>query len=105
MNFSDKVYHLCKQIPKGKVSTYRDMAKALNTKAYQAIGQALKKNPYAPDVPCHRVLASNGSLCGFRGKREGREIKEKKTLLENEGVTVVENKVDLKKYLHTFSEK
>ena len=94
----EKFYALCTQIPKGKVSTYKELGRALNTKAYQAIGQALKRNPYAPDVPCHRIVSSCGKLHGFKGKREGKELKEKRVLLEKEGVKVDKGTVDLKKY-------
>ena len=99
---ADKIYHLCRQIPKGKVSTYKEIGKALNIKAYQAIGQALRKNPYAPDVPCHRVVSSTGHLHGFKGKRKGKALKEKKLLLEQEGIHIEKNKINLKKYIHTF---
>ena len=71
MTFSEKVYSLCRKIPLGKVTTYKEIATALNTEAYRAVGQALKCNPYAPQVPCHRVVSSNGSLGGFKGKRSG----------------------------------
>lgn len=99
---AEKVYALCKQIPKGKVTTYKAIAEKLNTKAYQAIGQALRKNPSAPLVPCHRVVSSTGNLHGFKGKRKGKALEEKKLLLEQEGVRVEKNKVNLKKYLHPF---
>jgi methylated-DNA-[protein]-cysteine S-methyltransferase len=46
MRFEEKVWHKCKRIPKGKVSTYKEIAKALKTKAYRAVGNALRKNPY-----------------------------------------------------------
>ena len=81
--FKEKVYTLCKKIPHGKVTTYKEIAKALNTKAYQAIGQAFKKNPDPKEVPCFKVILSNG-------KKEGIEIKN--------------NKIDLKKYLFSFHE-
>jgi len=103
MRFANKVYALCKTIPKGKVTTYKELGNALGTKAYQAIGQALRRNPYAPLVPCHRVVASNGSLGGFKGKREGEALQEKKILLQEEGIEVVEGSVDLKKYLFRFT--
>ncbi|MEK6906920.1 MAG: MGMT family protein, partial [Nanoarchaeota archaeon] len=88
MNFNEKVYNLCKKIPKGNVSTYREIAHALNTKAYRAVGQALNKNPYAPVVPCHRVIASNGNLHGFASG-----LKNKARLLKNEGIKIKNNKV------------
>jgi len=63
--FETKVYELCKQIPKGKVSTYGSMAKALGCGAPRSVGQALRRNPFAPTVPCHRVVAADRRLGGF----------------------------------------
>ncbi len=88
MNFNKKVYSLCKKVPKGYVTTYGEIAKALNCKAYRAVGNALNKNPYAPIVPCHRVLNSKGELHGF-----AHGLKAKKQLLEKEGLTIKNNKV------------
>tara|TARA_Y100000310_G_scaffold344346_2_gene456626 strand:- start:26529 stop:26756 length:228 start_codon:yes stop_codon:yes gene_type:complete len=65
MTFANRVYKLTEKIPKGKVTTYKDIALALNCKAYRAIGSALNKNPFAPEVPCHRVVNSSGALGGF----------------------------------------
>ncbi len=96
MNFSQKVWNFTKKIPKGKVSTYKEIAKALNTKAYRAVGTALKNNPYAPKVPCHRVINSNGTIGGYKGKLNN---KEKIKILKKEGIEIKNNKVDLKKYL------
>ena len=48
MSFTNRVYEVTKKIPRGKVSTYKDIALALNCKAYRAVGSALKKNPFAP---------------------------------------------------------
>lgn len=92
--FQNKVYKLCKKIPKGKVSTYRELAKKLNSKAYRAVGTALNKNPYAPKVPCHRVINSDGKLGGF-----AKGIKKKINLLKKEGVEIKNKKINLKKYL------
>jgi len=71
---------------------------ALGMKGYQAIGQVLRKNPYAPIVPCHRVVKSDGSLGGFKGCLVGEEIVEKETLLRKEGVKIKENKVNLQRF-------
>lgn len=92
-SFSKKVYQLTKKIPKGRVTTYKEIAKALNTKAYQAVGQALKRNPYAPIVPCHRVVASDGALGGFAGQRKGKQIQRKKALLQKEGICFKGDKI------------
>jgi len=88
MNFSQKVWNLCKKIPKGRVSTYREIAKALKTKAYRAVGSALNKNPYAPVVPCHRVVNSDGRVGGF-----ARGVKKKIELLKKEGIKVRNKKI------------
>ncbi|MGM5482934.1 MAG: MGMT family protein [Nanobdellota archaeon] len=81
MSFNEKVWAKIKCLQNGEVTTYKEIAKALNTKAYRAVGNALNKNPYWPEVPCHRVIRADGALGGFaRGK------KEKLALLEKEGV-------------------
>lgn len=95
--FTQTVWNLCKKIPKGKVSTYKELAKALNTKAYRAVGNALNKNPHWPDVPCHRVINSDGRVGGFAHGQ-----KKKLLLLENEGIKVERNRIALAKYLFRF---
>lgn len=90
---ADKTYSLLKKVPKGKVTTYKELAKAANTKAYRAIGQIMKKNPNAPEVPCHRVVSSNGTLGGYMGKTTGETLQKKIALLKKEGVEVKDNKV------------
>ena len=57
--FQERVYALLQQIPEGKVTTYAAMAKALNSSP-RAVGGALRNNPFAPEVPCHRCVASDG---------------------------------------------
>lgn len=91
--FSNKVYSLTRKIPKGRVTTYKLIAEALHCKAYRAVGQALSCNPYAPNVPCHRVVASDGKIGGFNGKAKGTEIKKKIALLQKEGVDVRNSRV------------
>jgi len=91
--FAKKVYQLTKQIPEGKVTTYKEIAKALNCRAYQAVGQALKHNPFAPQVPCHRVVKSDGSIGGFSGQTKGKEIKRKTMMLKKEGIHFKNNKI------------
>ncbi len=84
--FQARVYALVCQIPRGKVTTYKAIADQLDCGSCQAIGQALKNNPYAPEVPCHRVVNSDLSLGGFCGKKQGPEALRKKTMLLEEGV-------------------
>lgn len=104
IKLAEQVYQLCKQIPKGKVTTYKEIADALVMKGYQAIGQVLKKNPYAPIVPCHRVVKSDGSIGGFKGCLHGKEVVEKEMLLKKEGILIKENKINLDKFGFTFSQ-
>ena len=101
-NFNEKVYALLRKVPKGKVTTYKALAEKLNTKAYRAVGQAMRCNPYAPKVPCHRVVASDGSIGGFMGtiKKDSNEIRKKIRMLKNEGVKIRNNKIiDFEKIL------
>ena len=86
--FQKKVYSLCKKIPEGKVSTYKEIATAMHTKAYRAVGTALNRNPHAPKVPCHRVVNSDGRIGGFsKGKSQ------KKMMLEKEGVRIKKGRI------------
>ena len=79
--FQNKVYEIVKKIPRGKVMTYKEIAKAINRpRAYRAVGNALNKN-IDPTVPCHRVIRSNGSPGGYR-----KGTKKKIELLKNEKV-------------------
>ncbi|KAA8563734.1 hypothetical protein MFRU_024g00760 [Monilinia fructicola] len=88
-DFQRKVYILLLQIPSGKVSSYASLAKALST-APRAVGGALKRNPYAPQVPCHRIICADGSIGGFKGEAQDAPSKinqqEKLGLLKSEGV-------------------
>jgi methylated-DNA-[protein]-cysteine S-methyltransferase len=92
--FYESCYKVLKKVPKGKVTTYKEIARALNSKAYRAVGSAMNKNPYAPIVPCHRCINSSGDVGGFFS---GINVKVK--MLKKEGVEITNNKVDLKKYL------
>ncbi|PIY60069.1 cysteine methyltransferase [Candidatus Woesearchaeota archaeon CG_4_10_14_0_8_um_filter_47_5] len=88
-SFADRVYHVTRTIPKGRVATYKDIAHVLGCRAYRAVGKALNKNPYAPEVPCHRVVRSDGSLGGFaNGSRK------KKQLLEKEGISFTQGRIN-----------
>ncbi len=91
--FDERVYALCRQVPRGKVTTYAAIARALDSRAYRAVGGALRRNPYAPHVPCHRVVGSDGRLTGFAGG-----LPEKKRMLESEGVAVENGRVDLSRF-------
>lgn len=92
-NFRQKVYHLVKQIPKGKVATYGQIAQlAGNPAAARAVGRFMKNNPDIKNIPCHRVVGSNGSLLGYSA---GKGVVTKKELLKKENVAFAGDKVDL----------
>ena len=93
--FQNRVYNLLKKIPKGKVATYKVLAHKLNTKAYRAVGQALKCNPFSPEVPCHRVVCADGSVGGYIGNQnpKSKEVRKKINMLIKEGVKIKNNKV------------
>ncbi|MCF6314553.1 MAG: MGMT family protein [Verrucomicrobiales bacterium] len=84
--FEQRVYDATCRIPKGKVTTYKLLAAEIGCGSSQAVGQALKRNPFAPEVPCHRVLRTDLSIGGFYGQTQGREILRKKKMLADEGV-------------------
>jgi len=103
--FNEKAYKLLRKVPKGKVTTYKALSEKLGTKAYRAVGQAMRCNPYAPKVPCHRVVSSDGSIGGFSGTKnpESKEIKKKISMLKNEGIKIKNNRiVDFEKRLFHF---
>ena len=85
-NFQLKVWNYLKTIPKGKVKTYKQVAIAIKRpKSARAVANACGKNPYAPKIPCHRVIRSDGGLGGYSG-RGG--IKKKLELLRSEKVKI-----------------
>ena len=87
--FQSECYEALKKVPKGKVITYAGLARMVGRpKAHRAVGSAMNKNPYAPQVPCHRVVKSNGDLGGF-----ATDIKVKIKRLQKEGVVVSDNKI------------
>lgn len=86
--FAQRCYALLLQVPSGRVTTYREIAHALGTRAYRAVGNAMHRNPYAPRIPCHRVVASDGTLGGFAfGSGE------KRRRLAAEGVDVIDGHI------------
>lgn len=101
--FAEKIYQVLKYVPRGKVTTYALLARQINSKAYRAVGSALSKNPYAPTVPCHRVVRSDGMIGGFMGKKDGPTVMKKKKMLEAEGIVFEGNRVrDFEKVMFRF---
>ena len=92
---------LLRKIPRGKVATYGELAKACRTSP-RAMGQIMKKNPYPHIYPCYKVVRSDGSIGGFAGCIKGPKIKKKMALLKKDGIKIKDGKIDLKKYLFRF---
>lgn len=87
--FAKSVWRTLKKVPRGQVTSYGELAKAAGSpRAARAVGNALHINPYAPQVPCHRVVKSDGSLGGFASG-----LNKKKALLRQEGVAVKAGKI------------
>lgn len=84
--FQERVYAACREIPRGKVTTYARLGERIGCRSARAVGQALRRNPYAPQTPCHRVVSSDLGIGGFNGHSGGGEILRKIALLEGEGV-------------------
>jgi methylated-DNA-[protein]-cysteine S-methyltransferase len=84
--FESKVYTAVSRVPAGRVVTYKTLGNAVGCASSQAIGNALRRNPFAPDVPCHRVIQASLKLGGYLGDVSGENVARKKKLLEIEGV-------------------
>ena len=85
-DFQIKVWNAISKIPKGKVKTYKELARSIRKpKASRAVANACGKNPFPIKIPCHRVIRSDGRLGGYSGKGG---IKTKRKLLKNEGVFI-----------------
>ena len=84
--FQVKVWRAIAKIPKGEVRTFKELARIIKKpKAIRPVANACGKNPYPIKIPCHRVVGSNGYLGGYSVKGG---IKQKKSLLRKEGVTL-----------------
>lgn len=97
IKYSDKVYEIVKSIPNGYVTTYKEIAIKLGNKNLsRVVGNILHNNPNEDEIPCYKVVNSKGILSNnfaFGG------IDEQRKRLLNDGIEVIDNKVDLNKYL------
>ena len=97
--FNEKCYQLLKQIPEGKVTTYREMARALGSKAWRAVGTAMAKNNELIVTPCHRVVRSDGTIGEYALGTD-----RKAELLLSEGVEIINGKVkNINNVLYKFT--
>ena len=99
MKIEEKIYRKLLQVPKGYVTTYGDLSKAVNLKNGQRIvGQIMKKNPFPVIIPCHRVVKFDGTVGGY-----AYGIERKKHMLSKEGLKIFDNKIlDFKNNLFQF---
>ena len=91
-NFESRCYGVLRSVPRGKVTTYSAIAKALKSRAYRAVGNAMKKNR-DPRIPCHRVICSSGDVGNYN-----REKQMKIRMLKKEGIKIKEGRIDLSVY-------
>lgn len=86
------------QIPKGKITTYKELAKAMDSRAWRAVGSAMSNNPNLMTVPCHRVIRSDGRIGSYAlGEAE------KERLLIQEGIPVESGRiVNFQNFLHDW---
>lgn len=106
--YQQTILRILAEVPKGKVTTYGDLAKELAKRdpkwspgASRAVGTTMRNNPCGPQIRCHRVIKSDGAIGNFRGGAEG-AVEEKTKMLREEGVTVQYGRIDLKKHRHIF---
>ena len=99
MNLDKKIYKKLLEVPKGKITTYGELAKSVGLKNGQrAVGKIMNKNPYPIIIPCHRVVNSNGKIGGYA---YGQKIKS--DLLTKEGIVIKNGKIiDLQNKIYRF---
>ena len=98
MTIKQDCYDLLRQIPEGKVTTYKILADKLGFKSYRGIGQIIGANPNAPQVPCHRVVKSDGGISGYAFG-----VDKKIELLRQEGVVIKNGKIkNFQSIIHKF---
>jgi methylated-DNA-[protein]-cysteine S-methyltransferase len=90
--FRDRVLKLVAMVPKGKVTTYKELARAMGRpRSYRAVANALAKNPHPIKIPCHRVVRSNGEVGGYK-----LGVRRKVKLLVQEGIKIENGKISQK---------
>ncbi len=87
MKSTEMVYLITKKIPRGRITTYGEISRALGISP-RAVGLILKSNPKPIEIPCHRVIKSNGEVGGYN-----MGVKKKIELLKNEGIKIKNGKV------------
>ena len=106
--YQQAILRILAEVPKGKVTTYGDLAKELarrdpkwSPNASRAVGTTMKNNLCGPQIPCHRVIKSDGDIGNFRGGEKG-AVEEKIRMLRDESVKVIDGRIDLREYRYRF---
>jgi methylated-DNA-[protein]-cysteine S-methyltransferase len=99
LKLDEKVYKKLLEVPKGKITTYKEIAKAVGLdNGQRVIGRIMNKNPYPIIIPCHRVIKSDGKIGGYAW---GQKVKTR--MLSNEGIKIKKGKIlDLEKTIYRF---
>lgn len=99
MNLEQKIYKKLLEVPKGQITTYGELAKAVGLKNGQrAVGKIMNKNPYPVIIPCHRVVMSTGKVGGYA---YGEHVKAK--MLNDEGIEIKDGKItDMEDRIYRF---
>jgi methylated-DNA-[protein]-cysteine S-methyltransferase len=97
--FAEEVYAALKKVPKGKVTTYKELARAVGTHAYRAVGTAMKKNKDPIHIHCYKVIRSDGSIGAYSAL--GGTVR-KAALLKSDGIEKKDGKIDLRRYRYRF---
>ncbi|HLC68053.1 MAG TPA: MGMT family protein [archaeon] len=98
---SNEILKMLNKIPKGKVTTYGELARATKSSP-RAIGQVMRHNDHPEVYPCYKVVASDGKIHGYSGCLKGAKVNKKINLLKKDGIKIENGKIDLKKHLHKF---
>ena len=89
MNMQQKIFKKLLEVPKGQITTYGELAKAVGmNNGQRAVGKIMNKNPYPVIIPCHRVVMSTGKIGGYA---YGQHIKTK--MLKDEGIEIKDGKI------------
>ena len=96
-----KALLLLNKIPKGKVTTYGELARAAKSSP-RAIGQVMRHNDHPELYPCYKVVSSSGRVHGYSGCLKGAKVNKKIELLHKDGIKIENDKVDLARYMYKF---
>ena len=96
----EKIYEKLRQVPKGRVVTYGELARSIGTNAFRFVGSCMKTNPDPVKTPCYKVILSSGKIGNYSGIGG---IKSKISKLKSDGIEIIDGKIDLDKFGWKFS--